>query len=88
VSGAAGGPRLTLYGRVGCKLCDEARAELLALRADGVGFTLEEIDIESDPRLHRRMLERIPVLAIEGEEVSELFLDVGALRSRIATLGA
>jgi glutaredoxin len=80
---------VTLYGREGCKLCEQARERLLALRGrGGLRFALEEVDIEGDPELHRRMLERIPVVAVDGAEVCDLFLDEGALRSRIATLGA
>jgi glutaredoxin len=78
--------RLVLYGRPDCHLCDEARAGLEQLRADGASFELEEVDIESDDELLRRYLERIPVIELEGEIVSELFLDAGGLRARLDTL--
>ena len=83
-------PSLTvrLYGRPDCHLCDEARAGLEALLADGVRFALEEVDIESDEALLRRYLERIPVIEVEGEIVSELWLDADGLRSRLDTLSA
>jgi hypothetical protein len=63
--------RLTLYGRPGCHLREEARAAVVATRAER-DFTLEEIDISLDPRLERRLGERIPVVALDGEEVLEL----------------
>jgi len=73
-----------LYSRSGCHLCDEARAELLALRARGESFELRETDIESDDELLARYLERIPVVSVGGREVSDLVLDgdavVAALR--------
>jgi Glutaredoxin-like domain (DUF836) len=72
-----------LYGRPDCHLCDEARARLLALRSDGLELELEEIDIDTDDRLLRRYLERIPVVEVEGEIVSELFLDETELISRL-----
>jgi hypothetical protein len=75
-----------LYGRPDCHLCDEARDQLLAMRALGGKFELHEIDIESDERLLRRYLERIPVVEIEGEIVSELILDPDAVRARLDTL--
>jgi glutathione S-transferase len=78
---------VTLYGRVGCTLCEEARHGLLAMRAAGATFRLAEVDIETEPELHRRMLERIPVIEVEGVEVCELFLDPDAIGSRLATLG-
>ena len=79
---------VTLYGRDGCHLCDEARAELLALRASGARFDLHEVDIESDRRLHRELLERIPVVEVDGIRVSELLFDADAVRSRLDTLSA
>ena len=81
-------PRVRLYARPDCHLCDEARRQLLDLRAGGLDFELEEIDIETDDRLLRSYLERIPVIELEGEIVSELHLDPDGLRSRLATLSA
>jgi hypothetical protein len=80
--------RLVLYGRPDCHLCDEARARLEDLRRDGVAFELEEIDIESDDALLKRFLERIPVVELNGEIISELWLDADALRARLGTLSA
>ena len=65
---------VTLYGRAGCHLCDDARAVLERVRASHP-FRLEEIDIEADDALFKRYLERIPVVAVDGEELFELFVD-------------
>ncbi len=78
--------RVSLYSRPGCHLCDEARDELRGLRVGGHPVAIDEIDIESDERLHRLYLERIPVVEVEGEVVSELVLDVDALRARLDTV--
>jgi len=75
-----------LYTRPDCHLCDEAREGLQALRADGVNFELEEIDIESDEALLRRYLERIPVIELDGRVVAELGLDLDGLRARLDTV--
>jgi glutaredoxin len=72
-----------LYGRPDCHLCDEARRRLLELRSDGLDFELEEIDIDTDDELLRRYLERIPVVELEGEIISELHLDADGLRARL-----
>jgi hypothetical protein len=74
---------VTLYARDGCHLCDEARAEILALRRGGLDLELREVDIESDDDLHARLLERIPVVEVGGEVVSELGIDEPALRAAI-----
>jgi glutaredoxin len=81
-------PRVVLYTRPDCHLCDEARAGLESLRADGLEFELEEIDIDSDDELLRRFLERIPVVELDGEIVSELWLDPDEIRARLGTLSA
>ena len=66
--------RVTLYGKPGCHLCDEARAEVAAVRA-ARAFDLDEIDVSVDPRLWNFYGERIPVVAIDGKEVLELHVD-------------
>ena len=73
---------VTLYTRPGCHLCDDARAELQRLRAR-LPFTLEEVDITTDDALHRRYLERIPVIALDGEELFDFFVDERALTERL-----
>lgn len=73
---------VTLYGRPGCHLCDDARAVLERVRATQP-FRLEEIDIESSDALMLRYLERIPVVALDGRELWELFVDEEALRRKL-----
>jgi glutaredoxin len=70
---------LVLYSRPGCHLCDEARAAL-----ERIGHPFDEVDIERDDELHRRYLERIPVVALDGEELFDYFVDEDALRVRLA----
>ena len=72
-----------LYGRPGCGLCDDARELLERVRED-FPFVLIERNIERDERLLRRFLERIPVVALDGEELFELTLDEHLLRARLA----
>jgi glutaredoxin len=81
-------PTVVLYARPDCHLCEQARDGLEELRAGGIEFELEEIDIDSDDALLLRYLERIPVIEVDGEIVSELWLDADALRTRIDTLSA
>jgi glutaredoxin len=75
-----------VYSRPGCHLCEEALEAIVALHADGYRFELREVDIESDELLLRRYLERIPVVEVGGEVVSELVLDAAALRARLDTV--
>jgi glutaredoxin len=77
---------LTLYGKPGCHLCEEAREVVETARAEHP-FELREVDISVDPELHRRLGERIPVLEVDGEELFELHIDPVALRERLDTVG-
>jgi glutaredoxin len=77
---------IDLYGRPGCHLCDDARAQLVALQAE-YAFVLNEIDIEADNDLHKRYLERIPVVVLDGEHLFDFFVDEAVLRDRLGTVG-
>ena len=73
--------RLVLYGRDGCHLCDDARAVL-----EGIGHPFQERDIEADPALHRRMLERIPVVELDGVELYDFRVVEHDLRARLGSI--
>lgn len=80
------GATVTLYGKPGCCLCDEARQELDRLR-EKIPFELEEVDVSLDAALNRDYGERIPVVTVDGEEVAELGLyaaDRERLLARVA----
>jgi glutaredoxin len=77
---------IVLYGRPGCHLCDEARSVLERVRAE-LPFALVERDIEQDDALLRTYLERIPVVALDGEELFDYFVDEAELRRRLAYTG-
>jgi glutaredoxin len=77
---------IVVYSRPGCHLCEEAVEAIVALHAEGRDFELREVDIESDELLLRRMLERIPVVEVDGVVVSELILDATELRGRLDTV--
>lgn len=79
---------VTVYSRPGCHLCEEAIETLIALHGEDYRFELHEVDIESEDILLRRLLEKIPVVEIDGVVVSELVLDEAAVRARLDTVGA
>ena len=59
--------QVILYTRPGCHLCDDAKQAMQATGCDKE-YTLEEINIESDPELLRRYQTDIPVITIDGVE--------------------
>lgn len=79
---------VVVYSRPGCHLCEEALEQIIALHQEGYRFELHEVDIESNDLLLRRYLERIPVVEVDGLEVSELVLDAAAVKARLDTVGA
>lgn len=85
-SAAAGLSLVTIYGRDGCHLCAEALEGLHRLREQGARFELREVDIEGDEELHRRLLELIPVIEVDGARACELIFDADAVLARLDTL--
>jgi glutaredoxin len=77
-------PVVTLYGRPGCHLCEEALEVVRRARAQAP-FELVEVDIEADDELFKRYLERIPVVAVDGDEHFELFVDEEALVAALSS---
>jgi glutaredoxin len=71
--------QVTLYGKPGCHLCEEARQVVLSLRLER-DFDLAEVDISLDPGLNREYGERIPVVAVNGAEAFEYVVDRQALQ--------
>ncbi|HEX4806081.1 MAG TPA: glutaredoxin family protein [Conexibacter sp.] len=78
--------QIVLYGRPGCHLCDEAREALERIREE-LPFALVERDIEADETLLKAYLERIPVIALDGEELFDFFVDEAELRRRLTYTG-
>jgi glutaredoxin len=73
---------ITVYSRPDCHLCTDAIAALQALQEE-LGYALEERDIGSDEGLMRAYFERIPVVALDGEELFDFFVDEAILRERL-----
>lgn len=71
-------PRLQLYMRAGCHLCEEM---LVAVRpiAERHDAAIEPVDIETDLDLLRRYRLDVPVLALDGNEICRHRLDADAL---------
>jgi glutaredoxin len=73
---------LTLYGKPGCHLCEGARSVVRGV-AGARGVEVVEVDVTRDPVLERRYSERIPVLALDGEELFDYVVDGDALGRRL-----
>ncbi|MFC5728981.1 MULTISPECIES: glutaredoxin family protein [Nocardioides] len=60
-------PRVTLYGRPGCHLCDDARIVIEQVCAE-LGESYREVSIDDDPGLQERFANEIPVTFVDGRQ--------------------
>jgi glutaredoxin len=77
------GPRVTLYTRVGCCLCAEAKRVLAEARR-AAAFELEELDIDLDPELRRRYNDEVPVIAINHVKAFKYKVDRAEFLKKLA----
>ena len=73
---------VTIYLADGCHLCESAQRVLAAVREE-IPFRLVEIAIDGDPELESAYRERIPVVAVDGQEAFTYFVHPDALRRRL-----
>ena len=64
---STGSPRITLYSRPGCHLCDDARAVIEAVCAE-LGESYAELSIDDDPVLADKFANEIPVTFVDGRQ--------------------
>ena len=76
-------PRITLYSRPGCHLCDDARAVIALVCAD-LGEEYDEVSIDGDPELSERFGEEIPVTFVDGRKHDFWRVDEARLRAALA----
>jgi glutaredoxin len=76
-------PRVTLYGRPGCHLCEAAREVVDRVCAD-LGETFVEISIDADPALLEEYGEEIPVTLVDGRRHDFFRVDESRLRAALS----
>ena len=76
-------PRVVLYSKPGCHLCDDARVVIEAVCAE-LGESYDEIDITGSEELMRRFGEEIPVTFVDGAQHDFWRVDADRLRAALA----
>jgi len=71
-------PRLVVWSRAGCGLCDEMVEELRPWLAQR-GLDAQLRDVDDDPEARRRFGLKVPVLTLDGEIVCHGRLDAEEL---------
>ena len=62
---------ITLYSRPECELCVEALEALRQIAvASPTPLIITEVNVESDPALHQRLVAEIPAVEYEGQLLS------------------
>lgn len=80
---------LTLIGKPGCHLCDDAREVITAVVAELAGVasapdvTVMEVSILDDAELHDKYEEEIPVLLLNGSVHNIWRVDPARLRTAL-----
>jgi glutaredoxin len=75
-------PRVTLYSKPGCHLCDDARSVVEQVCSE-LGEAYVEVDILTDPALARRYGEEIPVTLVDGAQHDFWRVDPDRLRTAL-----
>jgi hypothetical protein len=83
VGTTSGEPRITLIGKPGCHLCDDARVVVERV-ADDSGVGWRELSILQDPALAELYAEQIPVILVDGEQHDFWRVDEQRLRAALA----
>jgi len=87
-------PVITLIGKPGCHLCDEARetvagvVDALLGEPDSPAVTVEELSILDDPELSEKYWEEIPVVLVDGRMHSFWRVDPDRLAAALRTAPA
>jgi len=76
-------PRVTLYTRPGCHLCDEARVLIEQVCAQ-LGESYAEVSIDADPELERRFGHEVPVTFVDGKQHDYWRVDPTRLRAALS----
>jgi glutaredoxin len=76
-------PRVTVYTRADCGLCEKAEAEVARICADvGAGWTT--VDVDTDPELRAEYGDRVPVIEVDGREHGFWRVEEDRLRAALA----
>lgn len=76
------GPRVVVYSRPGCHLCEVAKEIVEAVCAE-VGEAFEEVDITTSEELVNRFGEQIPVTFVDGRQHDFWRVDADRLRAAL-----
>jgi glutaredoxin len=75
-------PRVTVYSRPGCHLCEQAEEVVAAVCAE-LGERYEMVMIDDDPQLQERFTDEVPVTFVDGRQHDFWRVDPDRLRAAL-----
>ena len=79
-------PAVVVYSRAECHLCEQA-LDMLRRIGGELAFELEVRDVDADPALAERYGATVPVVTVDGREVSAGRFAAAAVRGAIRASG-
>ncbi|WP_418274894.1 glutaredoxin family protein [Isoptericola jiangsuensis] len=76
-------PRVVMYSRADCHLCDDARAVVASVCA-AAGEDWQELDVDADPALVEQYGDYVPVVEVDGVQQGFWRVDAARLARRLA----
>lgn len=73
---------ILVYDRQGCHLCEQMVASLFQLQEE-LGYEIEQIDIDGNPKLIEQYNADVPVVIYNGEVIFYHFFDETALKEAL-----
>ena len=84
--------QITLIGRQGCHLCEEAQNILAGVIARFaaenplIEYDIDDVDVDSDLELRDKYSDEVPVLLINDQQVAFLRFDAERIYARLGDL--
>jgi glutaredoxin len=76
--------QVVVYSRKGCHLCEIVKETLTKLHRRG-GFTLQEVDVDTDDLLRRQFTDEVPVVFIDGNKAFKYRMDEHEFLRKLAS---
>jgi glutaredoxin len=76
--------QVILYTRKGCHLCEIVKESLQKLHHHA-GFSWQEIDVDSDPEIHRLYTDEVPVVFINGRKAFKYHMNEQEFLRKLAS---
>jgi glutaredoxin len=76
--------QVVVYSRKGCHLCEIVKETLTKLQRHK-GFSLQEIDVDSDDLLRRQYTDEVPVVFINGRKAFKYHMDEHEFLRKLAS---